>query len=120
MQLTAPPASASATAVVRYEISDGRGGTAVGTLVLKVHVRSDAATLAPIARDDRVAFAQTLGKAVVEVPVLKNDEDPDGVAAELKITFPEAAPTASISSSRQGRGAAGEPAADHRVHRHRR
>lgn len=96
VQLTAPPASGSATAVVRYEISDGRGGTAVGTL--KVQVRSDAATLAPIARDDRVAFAETLGKDVVEVPVLKNDEDPDGVAAELKITFPEAAPTASISA----------------------
>lgn len=96
VQLTAPPAAGSATAVVRYEISDGRGGTAVGTL--KVHVRSDAATLAPIARDDRVAFAETLGKDVIEVPVLKNDEDPDGVAAELKITFPEAAPTASISA----------------------
>lgn len=98
VQLTAPPASAaaSATAVVRYEISDGRGGTAVGTL--KVHVRSDAATLAPIARDDRVAFAETLGKTVVEVPVLKNDEDPDGVAAELRITFPESAPTASVSA----------------------
>ncbi|RAM36361.1 hypothetical protein DBZ45_15670 [Arthrobacter globiformis] len=97
VQLTAPsPSEASATAIVRYEISDGRGGTAVGTL--KVQARKDAATLAPVARDDRVAFAETLGKAVVEVPVLKNDEDPDGVAAELKITFPEAAPTASISA----------------------
>ncbi|MET3935703.1 hypothetical protein ABIE00_003749 [Arthrobacter sp. OAP107] len=97
VQLIAPPASAgSATAVVRYRVSDGRGGTAVGTL--KVQVRSDAATLAPIARDDRVTFAETLGKTVVEVPVLKNDDDPDGVAAELKITFPEAAPTASISA----------------------
>ena len=97
VQLTAPsPSEASATAIVRYEISDGRGGAAVGTL--KIQVRKDAATLAPVARDDRVAFAETLGKAVVEVPVLKNDEDPDGVAAELKITFPEAAPTASISA----------------------
>ncbi|WP_157365222.1 Ig-like domain-containing protein [Arthrobacter sp. QXT-31] len=97
VQLTAPtPSGPTATAIVRYEISDRRGGTAVGTL--KVHVRSDAATLAPIARDDRVTFAETLGKTVVEVPVLKNDEDPDGVAAELKITFPQAAPTASVSA----------------------
>jgi hypothetical protein len=95
VQLTAPtPSGPTATAIVRYGISDRRGGTAVGTL--KVHVRTDAATLAPIARDDRVAFAETLGKTVVEVPVVKNDEDPDGVASELKITFPEAAPTASI------------------------
>jgi hypothetical protein len=46
VQLTAPaPSEASATAIVRYEISDGRGGTAVGTL--KVQARKDAATLAP-------------------------------------------------------------------------
>ena len=97
VQLTAPsPAGTSATAIVRYEISDGRGGTAVGTL--KVQVRSDAAALAPIARDDRVTFAETLGKTVVEVPILKNDEDPDGVASELRITFPEGAPTAGISA----------------------
>ena len=97
VQLTAPSAAGtSTTAIVRYEISDGRGGTAVGTL--KVHVRSDAPTLAPIARDDRVTFAETLGKTVVEVPILKNDEDPDGVASELRITFPEDAPTAGISA----------------------
>ncbi|MDZ4352518.1 MAG: Ig-like domain-containing protein [Arthrobacter sp.] len=96
VQLTAPAAGTPTTSVIRYEISDGRSGTAVGTL--KVQTRSDAATLAPIARDDRVTFAETLGKTVVEVPILKNDEDPDGVASELRITFPEDAPTASISA----------------------
>ena len=40
---------------------------------------------APIARDDRVTSAQTLGKTAVDVPVLKNDEDPDGVGENLKI-----------------------------------
>ncbi len=41
---------------------------------------------APIARDDRVTSAQTMGKTAVDVPVLKNDEDPDGVGENLKIS----------------------------------
>lgn len=76
------PAEAAAV-VIRYGISDGRGGTATGTM--KVSVRPDALQKAPIARDDRVSFAETLGKTAVEVPVLKNDEDPDGVASDLRI-----------------------------------
>ncbi|MFF1384443.1 Ig-like domain-containing protein [Arthrobacter sp. NPDC058288] len=77
------PAEASAV-VLRYKISDGRGGTATGTL--KVNVRTDAPRKAPVARDDRVSFAETLGKTAVDVPVLKNDEDPDGVSSDLRIT----------------------------------
>ncbi|MFP5366269.1 MAG: fibronectin type III domain-containing protein, partial [Actinomycetes bacterium] len=38
------------------------------------------------ARDDRVTSAQTMGKTAVDVPVLKNDEDPDGVGENLKIS----------------------------------
>ena len=41
---------------------------------------------APIARDDRVTSAQTLGKTAVDVPVLKNEEDPDGVGENLKLS----------------------------------
>ena len=93
VQLTAPPAAG--TVIVYYGVTDGRGGTAVGTL--KVEVRSDAPQLPPIARDDRVTFAETLGKTAVDVPVLKNDEDADGVASELAISFPQPAPTARVT-----------------------
>ena len=47
---------------------------------------NDVPLQAPIARDDRVTSAQTLGKTAVDVPVLKNDEDPDGVGENLKIS----------------------------------
>lgn len=95
VQLTSP--AAPGTVIVYYGISDGRGGGAVGTL--KVMVRSDAPQLPPIARDDRVTFAETLGKTVVDVPVLKNDEDADGVAGELAISFPQPAPTARVTGT---------------------
>lgn len=95
VQLTAP--TAQGTVIVYYGITDGRGGSAVGTL--KVEVRNDAPQLPPIARDDRVTFAETLGKTVVDVPVLKNDEDADGVAGELAISFPQPAPTARVSGT---------------------
>ncbi|QHK20156.1 hypothetical protein GU243_10895 [Pseudarthrobacter psychrotolerans] len=94
-ELTAP--AAPGTVIVYYGVSDGRGGTAVGTL--KVTVRTDAPKLPPIARDDRVTFAETLGKTAVYVPVLKNDEDADGVAAELAISFPQR--IASLLNSKQ-------------------
>ncbi|WP_196810853.1 Ig-like domain-containing protein [Arthrobacter sp. 35W] len=72
---------------LHYTVGDGRGGTAVGAI--KVHVTPDAPKRAPIARDDVVSFAETLGKTAVDVPVLKNDEDPDGVASQLAITLPQ-------------------------------
>lgn len=95
VQLTAP--ATTGTVMVYYGVSDGHGGTAVGTL--KVVVRSDAPQLPPIARDDRVTFAETLGKTAVDVPILKNDEDADGVAAELAISFPQGAPTARVTGA---------------------
>ncbi|GAA5194266.1 Ig-like domain-containing protein [Arthrobacter gyeryongensis] len=95
IQLTAPAVAGSST--IHYGISDGRGGTAVGTL--KIVAKDDAPLRAPIARDDRVTFAETLGKTTVDIPVLKNDEDPDGVASELKISFPQPSPTASLSGA---------------------
>lgn len=78
---------------LHYTIGDGRGGTAVGTI--KVHVTPDAPKRAPIARDDVVSFAETLGKTAVDVPVLKNDEDPDGVASQLAVTLPQGGGTVS-------------------------
>ncbi|WLQ08341.1 Ig-like domain-containing protein [Arthrobacter oryzae] len=95
VRLTAP--AATGTVIVHYGITDGRGGTAVGTL--KVEVRTDAPQLPPVARDDRVTFAETLGKTAVDVPVLRNDEDADGVAGDLAISFPQPVPTARVSGA---------------------
>ena len=71
------------TVNVRYSVADDRGATAQAAIAVKV--QKDVPLQAPIARDDRVTSAQTLGKTAVDVPVLKNDEDPDGVGENLKI-----------------------------------
>ncbi|MEO5992364.1 MAG: Ig-like domain-containing protein, partial [Arthrobacter sp.] len=71
------------TVNVRYSVADDRGATAQAAISVKVD--KNVPLLAPVARDDRVTSAQTLGKTAVDVPVLKNDEDPDGVGENLKI-----------------------------------
>ncbi len=72
------------TASLRYTIADSRGATADASV--RIIARKDVPLKAPIARDDRVTQAQTLGKTSVDVPVLDNDEDPDGVGEKLKIS----------------------------------
>lgn len=64
-----------------YTIEDSLGATAQGQLVL--HVDARAATVPPIARDDRVPLAAVVGEDHVTVDVLANDEDPDGAISEL-------------------------------------
>ncbi|RAX47551.1 hypothetical protein DQ354_00825 [Arthrobacter sp. AQ5-06] len=80
--LTAP--GAAGTVNVRYSIADDRDATAQATI--RVVVDNEVPLKAPIARDDRVTSAQTMGKTAVDVPVLKNDEDPDGVGENLKLS----------------------------------
>ncbi|MBT2530724.1 fibronectin type III domain-containing protein [Arthrobacter sp. ISL-48] len=75
---------AAGTVNVRYTVADDRDASAQATI--RVVVDNDVPLQAPIARDDRVTSAQTLGKTAVDVPVLKNDEDPDGVGENLKIS----------------------------------
>jgi hypothetical protein len=76
--------NAAGTVNVRYAIADDLGATA--RAAIRVVVDNEVPLKAPIARDDRVTSAQTLGKTAVDVPVLKNDEDPDGVGENLKIS----------------------------------
>lgn len=76
--------SQEGTTNVRYTVADDRGATAQAAIAVKV--KKDVPLQAPIARDDRVTSAQTLGKTAVDVPVLKNDEDPDGVGENLKVS----------------------------------
>lgn len=86
--LVAPKEEGSS--LVSYEISDGRAGKAQG--ILTVVVRNEAPEVAPIARDDFVTTEdlQKLQKNTVVVPVLKNDEDPDGDVDDVVISSPDA------------------------------
>ncbi|MDD0857259.1 Ig-like domain-containing protein [Arthrobacter alpinus] len=70
-------------ATMSYTVADSFGATAMGNI--RMMVTPDAPLKAPIARDDRVTAHQTLGKTAVEVMVLDNDEDPDGIAEDLDI-----------------------------------
>ncbi|MGF9647490.1 Ig-like domain-containing protein [Pseudarthrobacter oxydans] len=83
--LTAPGAAADES--VSYTIQDDK--KAQGSAVIRVRVSPDAPLQVPAAKDDVVTPAETLGKSAVDVPVLKNDSDPDGVAADLKISLPD-------------------------------
>lgn len=85
-----PPSSAG-TVTVRYTVDDGRGGRAVGNII--VTVDPNAPLKAPIARDDRVNPMDVAGKKTFAVDVLKNDEDPDGVASDLTVALPQSAAT---------------------------
>ncbi|MFC9333345.1 Ig-like domain-containing protein [Arthrobacter sp. NPDC057009] len=76
--------AAEGTVNLRYTVADERGASAQAAI--RMVVDSSVPLQAPIARDDRVTSAQTLGKTAVDVPVLKNDEDPDGVGENLKIS----------------------------------
>ena len=84
--------SQAGTYLVSYTVSDGRGGSARGTVT--VYVQDDAPLKAPIARDDYVSYEDlpTDGSAV-RVKVLDNDEDPDGSIDELTVTSAESGVT---------------------------
>ncbi|MET4002712.1 hypothetical protein ABIB48_001428 [Arthrobacter sp. UYCu511] len=87
-------------ATMMYTVSDKFGAKATGNI--RMTVTPKAALKAPIARDDRVTVKQMLGKNTVDVPVLENDADPDGVTEELKVSVEGApgapAPDATVTS----------------------
>ena len=80
---------------VRYNVADGRGGSASATLT--VQADPNAELLAPIARDDRSSLQEAVGKDQITLPVLDNDEDPDGRTDELEVSLPDSPDTASIA-----------------------
>ncbi|MFC9771754.1 MULTISPECIES: Ig-like domain-containing protein [unclassified Pseudarthrobacter] len=82
---------------IRYRIQDDKKAQA--SAVIRVRVSADAELKRPIAKDDRVTLAETLGKTAIDVPVLKNDSDPDGVASELQISLPDGNPNARVGGS---------------------
>lgn len=70
---------------IPYRIKDARGATAMGALL--VLVQDDVPLQPPLARDDRVTAPQVGEESTVDVLVLDNDVDPDGVAAELQVSL---------------------------------
>ena len=81
--------SQAGTYLVSYTVSDGRGGSARGTLT--VYVQDDAPLKSPIARDDYVSYDELPDDgSAVRVKVLDNDEDPDGSVDELTVATSEA------------------------------
>jgi hypothetical protein len=87
---TAPDAAGNES--ISYRIQDDKKASAGA--VIRIRVSPDAELKRPVAKDDRVTVSETLGKTAVDVPVLKNDSDADGVAADLKISLPDGNPNA--------------------------
>lgn len=75
-----------------YTVADAFGATAEAALT--VTARADAPLLAPIARDDALTLRDVLGRTTVDVPVLENDEDPDGSVEDLDVAVADAGSTA--------------------------
>ncbi|WP_186759292.1 Ig-like domain-containing protein [Arthrobacter alpinus] len=98
--LTSPTETGVAT--MMYTVVDKFGATATGNI--RMTVTPDAPLKAPIARDDRVTVKQMLGRNTVDVPVLDNDADPDGVSETLKVSVVSAPgmPTTSASVTSSG------------------
>ncbi|RYC11064.1 Ig-like domain-containing protein [Nocardioides zhouii] len=71
-----------------YQVTDAPGGQSVDG-VLTVQVRDKAPLRAPVARDDVVTAAETLGQNTASVDVLANDSDPDGVSEDLEVSSGE-------------------------------
>lgn len=67
-----------------YGIQDTYGARATGAVT--VNVAADAPLQPPVARDDVVPVEDILGKTTVTVPVLENDDDPDGAATALTVS----------------------------------
>ena len=80
--LRAPAHATDAPLDISYGITDGSSPASLGHLVVRAVV---GAKLLPIARDD-VAPAPRAGARSVTVNVLRNDDDPAGSRADLKIT----------------------------------
>ncbi|WP_269939446.1 Ig-like domain-containing protein [Arthrobacter sp. HY1533] len=90
-------------ATMLYTVADKFGARATGNI--RMTVTPDAPLKAPIARDDRVTVKQMLGKNTVDVPVLENDADPDGVTEELKLSIEAVNGTKTDNASVTGNGA---------------
>lgn len=72
----------AAPVVVPYAVTDGSGTPSTANLVVR---GDDTAKIPPVAQDDTPPPGADLS-APITVDVLKNDDDPDGSRADLKVT----------------------------------
>ncbi|MDN8547925.1 Ig-like domain-containing protein [Microbacterium sp. NM3R9] len=82
---------------IQYTIEDARGLTA--TAPVQITVEEDVPLQRPIARDDRVRAEDVDENGVAEVPVLDNDDDPDGTRAALGVTLGEGGENATLRAN---------------------
>lgn len=75
------------TYVGQYRIIDSRGLESTGDVVITID--PDAPLLAPVARDDIVSAADVATSPIIDVPVVRNDYDPDGSIEDLKVSVRE-------------------------------
>lgn len=84
VRLSAPDGAVAGTSyVIGYRITDSAGNRATGTIT--VAVRDDPEGMPPIARDDLARLPIGHDGSAVAVPVLENDDDPDGDVSKLAI-----------------------------------
>ena len=69
-----------------YRIRDARGAMAVGNIVITAD--PNAPLQAPRAFDDLVDAREVFQRDTVDVPVLTNDYDPDGLRSDLTLSVP--------------------------------
>ncbi|WP_313821505.1 Ig-like domain-containing protein [Citricoccus sp.] len=77
---------------LQYTVADPAGATDTGNL--SIGIDPDAPLMPPVARDDAVGVEQIADQQQVAVPVLTNDEDPDGTVGDLEISLDPAAEAA--------------------------
>ncbi|MHB1010336.1 MAG: Ig-like domain-containing protein, partial [Propionibacteriaceae bacterium] len=73
-----------------YRIRDARGAIATGNIVIRADPKAD--LLAPKAFDDLVDAREVFQRDTVDVPVLTNDYDPDGLRGDLTLSVPVSDP----------------------------
>ncbi|MFI2293831.1 Ig-like domain-containing protein [Isoptericola sp. NPDC019571] len=88
------------TSTFFYAIEDTYAARASASV--SVTVANDAPLLRPIARDDSVPVASILGRSTVTVPVLDNDEDPDGAADDLEVAVDADVASAGVTVTADG------------------
>ncbi len=71
-----------------YKIQDARGAMGVGNIVITADPKAD--LQAPKAFDDLVDTREVFQRDTVDVPVLANDYDPDGLRSDLTLSVPPA------------------------------
>jgi large repetitive protein len=69
-----------------YRIRDARGAIATGNIVVTADPKAE--LLAPKAFDDLVDAREVFQRDTVDVPVLANDYDPDGLRTDLALSVP--------------------------------